>query len=207
MSRMHASRRNELSNTKNKKQNHNETATISWISHYFFHNFQILEFFRKSKNSVEECVRERERVEIFNPKKNGNSSSRKDKHVGGGEEEWGGIGTFFFFQIFETKRHHVFLNRFFSKQNNLYFEMKELEQSLLEFVRIQENYLKDEMKNLKREMIRAKEEVKRIKSVPLVIGQFLEMVDENYGIVSSTSWSILCQCSQYDWQRVVETEC
>ena len=66
--------------------------------------------------------------------------------------------------------------------------MKELEQSL-EFVRIQENYLKDEMKNLKREMIRAKEEVKRIKSVPLVIGQFLEMVDENYGIVSSTSGS------------------
>jgi len=31
--------------------------------------------------------------------------------------------------------------------------------------------------------------VKRIKSVPLVIGQFLEMVDENYGIVSSTSGS------------------
>jgi 26S proteasome regulatory subunit T3 len=66
--------------------------------------------------------------------------------------------------------------------------MKELEQSL-EFVRIQENYLKDEMKNLKREMIRAKEEVKRIRSVPLVIGQFMEMIDENYGIVSSTSGS------------------
>lgn len=74
------------------------------------------------------------------------------------------------------------------ESNNLYLKMKELEQSL-EFVRIQENYLKDEMKNLKREMIRAKEEVKRIKSVPLVIGQFLEMVDENYGIVSSTSGS------------------
>eukprot|EP00939_MAST-03C_sp_MAST-3C-sp1_P002246 g2246.t1 len=71
---------------------------------------------------------------------------------------------------------------------NLYLKMKELEQEL-EFVSIQENYLKDEMKNLKREMLRAKEEVKRIKSVPLVIGQFLEMVDENYGIVSSTSGS------------------
>jgi len=74
------------------------------------------------------------------------------------------------------------------EENNLYLKMKELEQAL-EFVSIQETYLKDEMKNLKREMIRAKEEVKRIKSVPLVIGQFLEMVDENYGIVSSTSGS------------------
>jgi len=42
-------------------------------------------------------------------------------------------------------------------------------------------------KNLKRELIRAKEEVKRIKSVPLVIGQFLEMIDEHHGLVSSTS--------------------
>jgi len=74
------------------------------------------------------------------------------------------------------------------EEENLYLKMKELEQAL-EFVSIQETYLKDEMKNLKREMIRAKEEVKRIKSVPLVIGQFLEMVDENYGIVSSTSGS------------------
>ena len=41
----------------------------------------------------------------------------------------------------------------------------------------QTEYIKDEMKNLKRELIRAKEEVKRIQSVPLVIGQFLEMVD------------------------------
>lgn len=45
------------------------------------------------------------------------------------------------------------------------------------------------MKNLKRELIRAKEEVKRIQSVPLVIGQFLEMVDANYGIVGSTAGS------------------
>lgn len=53
----------------------------------------------------------------------------------------------------------------------------------------QEGYIKDEMKNLKRELIRAKEEVKRIQSVPLVIGQFLEMVDANYGIVGSTAGS------------------
>ena len=45
----------------------------------------------------------------------------------------------------------------------------------------------DEQKNLKRELLRAQEEVKRIQSVPLVIGQFLEMVDANMGIVGSTT--------------------
>ena len=49
--------------------------------------------------------------------------------------------------------------------------------------------LQDEQKNLKRELKRAQEEVKRIKSVPLVIGQFLEMVEENMAIVSSTTGS------------------
>ena len=38
-------------------------------------------------------------------------------------------------------------------------------------------------------MVRAKEELKRIQSVPLVIGQFIEMIDENHGLVSSTSGS------------------
>jgi ATP-dependent 26S proteasome regulatory subunit len=53
----------------------------------------------------------------------------------------------------------------------------------------QEEYIKDEMKNLKRELIRAKQEITRIQSVPLVIGQFNEMIDTNYGIVSSTAGS------------------
>lgn len=51
----------------------------------------------------------------------------------------------------------------------------------------QEEYIKDEMKNLKRELIRAKEEIKRIQSVPLVIGQFNEIIDANYGIVGKSS--------------------
>jgi len=42
---------------------------------------------------------------------------------------------------------------------------------------------------LKRELLRAQEEVKRIQSVPLVIGQFLEMIDEHMGIVGSTTGS------------------
>lgn len=58
-----------------------------------------------------------------------------------------------------------------------------------EFLDLQEEYVKDEMRNLKRELIRAKEELKRIQSVPLIIGQFNEMIDSHYGIVNSTSGS------------------
>jgi len=59
-----------------------------------------------------------------------------------------------------------------------------------DFLDVQEQYVKDEIKNLKRELIRAKEEIKRIQSVPLVIGQFNEMVDATYGIASSTAGSV-----------------
>lgn len=54
----------------------------------------------------------------------------------------------------------------------------------------QEEYLKDEMRHLKREAIRAKEELKRIQSVPLIIGQFNEMIDTHYGVVNSTAGSV-----------------
>ena len=47
----------------------------------------------------------------------------------------------------------------------------------------------DEQRNLKKEYLHAQEEVKRIQSVPLVIGQFLEAVDQNTGIVGSTTGS------------------
>merc|ERR1712021_257720 len=69
-----------------------------------------------------------------------------------------------------------------------YQEVKGLEKQL-EFVELQEEYLKDEMRHLQRELLRAKEEIRRIQSVPLVIGQFNEMIDANYGIVSSTAGS------------------
>ncbi len=68
----------------------------------------------------------------------------------------------------------------------MYARLKTVQRQL-EFLDIQEEYIKDEQKNLKRELIRAKEEVKRIQSVPLVIGQFLEMIDHESGIVSSTT--------------------
>ncbi|KAF9512247.1 hypothetical protein BS47DRAFT_1297945, partial [Hydnum rufescens UP504] len=56
----------------------------------------------------------------------------------------------------------------------------------LEILDLQESYIKDEQANLKRELIRAREEVKRIQSVPLAISQFLEPIDHLTRIVGST---------------------
>ncbi|CAD7952191.1 unnamed protein product [Amoebophrya sp. A25] len=67
-----------------------------------------------------------------------------------------------------------------------YHRLKEVEQQL-EFLKIRESYIKEEMKNLKREMIRAREEVKRVQSVPLTIGTFAELVDQDHAIVQSNS--------------------
>jgi len=67
------------------------------------------------------------------------------------------------------------------------YRQLKLKQRRLTFLEIQEDYIKDEVKNLKRELLRSQEEVKRIQSVPLMVGQFLEMVDEHMGIVGSTT--------------------
>jgi len=76
-------------------------------------------------------------------------------------------------------------------EKSLYAQMKALS-TKLEFLDITEGYVKDEMANLKREMVRAKEEVKRIQSVPLVIGQFNEVIDNDYGVVTSTAGTTYC---------------
>merc|ERR1712121_560634 len=72
--------------------------------------------------------------------------------------------------------------------DDLYIKFKRLQRQL-EFLEVQEDYIKDEQKNLKKEFLHAQEEVKRIQSVPLVIGQFLEAVDQHTGIVGSTTGS------------------
>ncbi|KAF5365698.1 hypothetical protein D9758_003250 [Tetrapyrgos nigripes] len=74
------------------------------------------------------------------------------------------------------------------QEDDLYTKYKKLSRHL-ELLDIQESYIKDEQANLKRELIRAQEEVKRIQSVPLVIGQFLEAIDQHTGIVGSTTGS------------------
>ncbi|KAI8068335.1 26S protease regulatory subunit 6B [Gongronella butleri] len=73
-------------------------------------------------------------------------------------------------------------------EEDLYVKLKKLQRDL-EFLELQEEYIKDEQKHLKSELVRAQEEVKRIKSVPLVIGQFLEPLDQHTGIVGSTTGS------------------
>jgi 26S proteasome regulatory subunit T3 len=74
------------------------------------------------------------------------------------------------------------------QEEDLYIKYKKLARHL-DMLDIQESYIKDEQANLKRELIRAQEEVKRIQSVPLVIGQFLEPIDQHTGIVGSTTGS------------------
>ncbi|KAK2079735.1 26S proteasome regulatory subunit 6B [Prototheca wickerhamii] len=69
---------------------------------------------------------------------------------------------------------------------DLYPRLKALQRQQ-EFLGIQEEYVKEEQLSLRNELLRAQEEVKRIQAVPLVIGQFLEMVDASTGIVGSTT--------------------
>ncbi|KAK2671976.1 hypothetical protein RAB80_012055 [Fusarium oxysporum f. sp. vasinfectum] len=59
-----------------------------------------------------------------------------------------------------------------------YANLKKLQRQL-EYIQLQEEYIKDEQRSLKRELVRAQEEIKRIQSVPLVIGQFMEAIDQN----------------------------
>lgn len=75
-----------------------------------------------------------------------------------------------------------------------YSSYKKLQREL-EYINLQEEYIKDEQRfvwealhitfvsqigsrSLKRELVRAQEEIKRIQSVPLVIGQFMEAIDQ-----------------------------
>ncbi|CAK5061233.1 unnamed protein product [Meloidogyne enterolobii] len=69
-----------------------------------------------------------------------------------------------------------------------YLTLKKLENKLAH-LDVMEFYLKKDMRNLEKELVHAQEEVKRIQSVPLIIGQFLEAVDYDHAIVSSTTGS------------------
>ncbi len=90
----------------------------------------------------------------------------------------------------KSKIENLFINTTNQSSNNadIYLKLKKLEKEY-ELLTLQEDYIKDEQRHLKRELVRAQEEVKRIQSVPLVIGQFLEPIDQNVGIVSSTTGS------------------
>lgn len=83
---------------------------------------------------------------------------------------------------------------------DLYIKFKKL-QKQLEFLQVQEDYIKDELKNLRTEYLYAQEEVKRIQSVPLVIGQFLEAVDQNYAIVGKFIFPSPIITSIFHWEK------
>lgn len=82
------------------------------------------------------------------------------------------------------------MNLIVEKEANedLYQNYKQLQRQV-ELLDLQESYIRDEYVNLQRELLRAKEEIKRIQSVPLLIGQFLELIDDKTAIVSSTAGS------------------
>uniref|UniRef100_A0A914Z5P2 AAA+ ATPase domain-containing protein n=2 Tax=Panagrolaimus TaxID=55784 RepID=A0A914Z5P2_9BILA len=69
-----------------------------------------------------------------------------------------------------------------------YIRYKKLEKQM-EHLDVMEEYIKLETRNLEKELLHAQEEVKRIQSVPLVIGQFLEPIDQEHAIVGSTTGS------------------
>jgi 26S proteasome regulatory subunit T3 len=73
-----------------------------------------------------------------------------------------------------------------SKEVDPYSNLKSC-QKQVEFMNIQEDHVKDDIKNLRQELVHGKEEIKRIQSVPLAVGQFINMVDENNAIVKSST--------------------
>jgi 26S proteasome regulatory subunit T3 len=72
------------------------------------------------------------------------------------------------------------------EETDLYVQWKNLQKELRYF-KEQEGYIRYEIKQLRHELLFAKREIKRIQSVPLLIGQFNEMVDANYAVVNSAN--------------------
>ncbi|ORE00146.1 PRS6B [Hepatospora eriocheir] len=67
-----------------------------------------------------------------------------------------------------------------------YVEYKDRNERLKQ-LDIKEKYLTKDVEYLKNELGRAREELKRVKSVPLLVGQFLEAVDKNTAIIGSST--------------------
>ncbi|KAI8873718.1 26S protease regulatory subunit rpt3 [Ramicandelaber brevisporus] len=71
-------------------------------------------------------------------------------------------------------------------EEDLYLRMKRLERHL-ELLELQEEYIKDETRNLRTELTRAQEEVKRLCAVPLTLAHFMEAIDNDTGIIQTTA--------------------
>ncbi|KAG5860619.1 ATP-dependent 26S proteasome regulatory subunit [Encephalitozoon hellem] len=71
---------------------------------------------------------------------------------------------------------------------DLFVRYKQMERKL-RLLEIREAYVRKEIETLKREERHGKEELDRVKSVPLIMGQFLEPIDNSTAIVGSTAGS------------------
>lgn len=69
-----------------------------------------------------------------------------------------------------------------------YEQCTEMEKEL-ELVELKEKYILEEIKSLKRELLKSQKAIERVKSVPLIMGQFLEAMDGDTAIVGSTTGS------------------
>ncbi|OAG28980.1 26S proteasome regulatory subunit T3 [Nematocida displodere] len=69
-----------------------------------------------------------------------------------------------------------------------YLRCIEMEREL-ELVNLKERYILEEIKSLRKEMLKSQQAIERVKSVPLIMGQFLEAVDAETAIIGSTAGS------------------
>ncbi|KCZ82094.1 hypothetical protein H312_00368 [Anncaliia algerae PRA339] len=67
------------------------------------------------------------------------------------------------------------------------FKMYKSLQKEHELLLLKEKLIKEELVYLEEEVLRAKEEIKRVKSIPLIMGQFLEIIDNKTAIIMSTA--------------------
>merc|ERR1711976_222159 len=77
-------------------------------------------------------------------------------------------------------------NKLKNERGDLFMKWKQLENKLSS-LKEQESYMEFEMKHLHHELMYSKEEIKRIQSVPLIMGQFVEMVNKEYAVVNATN--------------------
>ncbi|KAI5190970.1 26S proteasome regulatory subunit T3 [Nematocida minor] len=59
----------------------------------------------------------------------------------------------------------------------------------LELVNLKEKYILEEIKSLKKEFLKSQQAIERVKSVPLIMGHFLEAIDSDTAIIGSTAGS------------------
>jgi len=71
---------------------------------------------------------------------------------------------------------------------NEYYRCMEMEREL-ELAILKERYILEEIKSLKKETMRSQQAIERVKSVPLIMGHFLESIDKETAIVGSTAGS------------------